>query len=117
MRLFFMPIFNIKVCSDFSIDIPIFVKLSFFTFLIMIFFMCLWYNRHVGHTGHRKDEGHMKHTYYRTCPYCGSHNDPGERCTCQQKGSDTDNGNECRSKTGPGSLQTQVVCKQQRQTA
>ena len=21
--------------------------------------------------------------YYRTCPYCGAHLDPGERCGCQ----------------------------------
>ena len=21
-------------------------------------------------------------TYYRTCPYCGAHLDPGERCDC-----------------------------------
>ena len=26
-------------------------------------------------------------TYYHTCPYCGAHLDPGERCDCtQQKG-------------------------------
>ncbi len=23
--------------------------------------------------------------YYRTCPYCGAHLDPGERCDCQDK--------------------------------
>ncbi|WP_409969571.1 hypothetical protein RFF05_06575 [Bengtsoniella intestinalis] len=23
--------------------------------------------------------------YYRICPYCGSHNDPGERCDCQEQ--------------------------------
>ena len=23
--------------------------------------------------------------YYRTCPYCGSHLDPGEPCDCQDK--------------------------------
>ena len=23
--------------------------------------------------------------YYRVCPYCGSHLDPGERCDCQDK--------------------------------
>lgn len=22
--------------------------------------------------------------YYRTCPHCGAHLDPGERCDCQQ---------------------------------
>jgi len=22
--------------------------------------------------------------YYRRCPYCGAHNDPGEICDCQQ---------------------------------
>lgn len=22
-------------------------------------------------------------TYYRTCPDCGAHLDPGEQCTCQ----------------------------------
>jgi hypothetical protein len=21
--------------------------------------------------------------YYRTCPYCGANNDPGERCSCE----------------------------------
>ena len=25
-----------------------------------------------------------KHTYYYTCPYCGSNNDPGETCDCQK---------------------------------
>ena len=24
----------------------------------------------------------MKHTYFTTCPYCGAHLDPGERCDC-----------------------------------
>lgn len=24
----------------------------------------------------------MQHTYYTTCPYCGAHLDPGERCDC-----------------------------------
>ena len=24
--------------------------------------------------------------YYRTCPYCNSHLDPGERCDCQEEG-------------------------------
>lgn len=23
--------------------------------------------------------------YYNTCPYCGAHLDPGERCDCQDK--------------------------------
>lgn len=23
--------------------------------------------------------------YYHTCPYCGAHLDPGERCDCQDK--------------------------------
>ena len=23
--------------------------------------------------------------YYRTCPYCGAHLDPGERCDCQDE--------------------------------
>ena len=23
-------------------------------------------------------------TYYRTCPYCGAHLDPGERCDCRE---------------------------------
>lgn len=23
--------------------------------------------------------------YYVTCPYCGAHNDPGEKCTCQEE--------------------------------
>lgn len=23
--------------------------------------------------------------YYRTCPFCGSNNDPGEICDCQDK--------------------------------
>lgn len=26
----------------------------------------------------------MKHTYYVTCPYCGSNLDPGERCDCEE---------------------------------
>lgn len=24
-------------------------------------------------------------SYYRTCPYCGAHLDPGEVCDCQNK--------------------------------
>lgn len=24
-------------------------------------------------------------SYYRTCPYCGAHLDPGERCDCQRE--------------------------------
>jgi hypothetical protein len=24
----------------------------------------------------------MNHPYYTTCPKCGAHLDPGERCTC-----------------------------------
>jgi hypothetical protein len=24
----------------------------------------------------------VKHLYYHTCPQCGAHLDPGERCTC-----------------------------------
>lgn len=24
-------------------------------------------------------------SYYHTCPYCGAHLDPGERCDCQEK--------------------------------
>lgn len=24
------------------------------------------------------------HTYYWTCPYCGSNLDPGEKCDCQK---------------------------------
>lgn len=24
----------------------------------------------------------MQHTYFTTCPYCGAHLDPGERCDC-----------------------------------
>ena len=28
----------------------------------------------------------MRHTYYRTCPICGSNLDPGEQCECEQKG-------------------------------
>lgn len=31
----------------------------------------------------------MKHTYYHTCPYCGAHLDPGERCDCQKRLADT----------------------------
>ena len=27
-------------------------------------------------------------TYYRTCPLCGAHLDPGERCDCQEKEED-----------------------------
>lgn len=27
-------------------------------------------------------------TYYRTCPLCGAHLDPGERCDCQEKEKD-----------------------------
>lgn len=23
-------------------------------------------------------------SYYRTCPYCGAHLDPGELCDCQE---------------------------------
>lgn len=23
--------------------------------------------------------------YFRTCPYCGAHLDPGETCDCQEK--------------------------------
>nr|DAK04152.1 MAG TPA: cysteine-rich protein [Caudoviricetes sp.] len=23
--------------------------------------------------------------YFYTCPYCGAHNDPGEKCTCQEE--------------------------------
>lgn len=23
-------------------------------------------------------------SYYRTCPYCGAHLDPGERCDCRE---------------------------------
>lgn len=34
--------------------------------------------------------------YYRTCPYCGDHLDPGERCTCQDE-----------KKTAPGATNTQ----------
>lgn len=30
----------------------------------------------------------MKHTYYKTCPLCGSNLDPGEHCNCDQKGSE-----------------------------
>lgn len=33
-------------------------------------------------------------TYYRTCPHCGAHLDPGERCDCQDK------------KTAPGAANT-----------
>lgn len=24
-------------------------------------------------------------SYYRECPYCGAHLDPGERCDCQDE--------------------------------
>ncbi len=24
-------------------------------------------------------------SYYRTCPYCGAHLDPGETCDCKEK--------------------------------
>ena len=24
-------------------------------------------------------------SYYNTCPHCGAHLDPGERCDCQDK--------------------------------
>ena len=26
--------------------------------------------------------------YYRVCPFCGAHLDPGERCDCQEKEED-----------------------------
>lgn len=26
-----------------------------------------------------------KSRYYRTCPCCGAHLDPGERCDCEEK--------------------------------
>lgn len=26
--------------------------------------------------------------YYNTCPHCGAHLDPGERCDCQSAGKD-----------------------------
>lgn len=25
----------------------------------------------------------MPHPYYRTCPECGAHLDPGEKCDCE----------------------------------
>ena len=25
----------------------------------------------------------MRNTYFVTCPFCGSNNDPGERCDCE----------------------------------
>jgi hypothetical protein len=30
----------------------------------------------------RKENFFMYHPYYQTCPTCGAHLDPGERCTC-----------------------------------
>jgi len=27
----------------------------------------------------------MKHTYFRTCPECGAHLDPDERCDCERE--------------------------------
>lgn len=30
----------------------------------------------------------MKDTYYNTCPICGAHLDPGERCDCEQEDED-----------------------------
>lgn len=47
--------------------------------------MCFDNNEHTAHT---KGGEHMKHTYYRTCPMCGSNLDPGEQCDCEQKGSE-----------------------------
>lgn len=38
----------------------------------------------------------MKKTYFVTCPYCGSNNDPGERCTCQEGGEQNDRSNKLR---------------------
>lgn len=32
----------------------------------------------------------MKDTYYTTCPNCGAHLDPGERCDCEQEDEDED---------------------------
>lgn len=33
-----------------------------------------------------------KETYYYTCPYCGSNNDPGEKCDClKEKDKDVNN--------------------------
>lgn len=26
----------------------------------------------------------MKNEYFETCPYCGAHLDPGERCDCKE---------------------------------
>nr|DAJ23028.1 MAG TPA: alpha-aminoadipate carrier protein [Caudoviricetes sp.] len=28
----------------------------------------------------------IRSRYYRVCPYCGAHLDPGETCDCKQKG-------------------------------
>ncbi|MDY3014500.1 MAG: hypothetical protein SOR61_04795 [Evtepia sp.] len=32
-----------------------------------------------------KEGGYREMTYYHTCPQCGAHLDPGERCDCQDK--------------------------------
>lgn len=28
--------------------------------------------------------------YYNTCPYCGDHLDPGERCSCREKNQESE---------------------------
>ena len=37
--------------------------------------------------------------YYKTCPYCGDNNDPGERCSCQNKTKADLDSNACFTKS------------------
>mgnify|MGYP004599087279 CR=1 FL=1 len=48
----------------------------------------------------------MKHTYFTTCPYCGAHLDPGERCDCPRA---SPGGYKYGNKTGAKSAPVQIV--------
>lgn len=52
----------------------------------------------------------MQHTYYTTCPYCGAHLDPGERCDCP-RASPGGYQSENRTSTETGQVRKPDGCK------
>lgn len=52
----------------------------------------------------------MQHTYYTTCPYCGAHLDPGERCDCP-RASPGGYPSENRTSTETGQVRKPDGCK------